>query len=266
MTAAMRSLQRDGVTLAYVEEGRGAPPLLLVHGWVGDHTYLAPQFARFQADHRVVAVDLRGHGASDRPQPAQPYTIAGFADDLAWLCDALALTAPVVVGHSLGGVVALDLAARYPHLPAAIVLLDAPVVLRPGLLDALRDFSETLRGPDYRERVRRFVANMFLPTDDPERKARIVEQMASADAAVLRSAFAEMVAYDSVAAAGACRAPLLTLSSAVPSSDNARFHKLCPQLVTGQTVGSGHFHQLEVPDQVNAMLDRFLAISLPAHA
>jgi hypothetical protein len=49
------------------------------------------------------------------------------------------------------------------------------------------------------------------------------------------------------------------LYAAKPSSDLARLRQLCPRVVTGQTVGAGHFHQIEVPEQVNAMIDRFLA-------
>ena len=77
----MRTLTRDGVALAYEEAGRGDPPLLLVHCWAGDHTTLAPQAGHFRRAHRVVAVDLRGHGQSDRPH--QDYTVAGFADEVA---------------------------------------------------------------------------------------------------------------------------------------------------------------------------------------
>ena len=65
----------------------------LVLCWGGDHTHLAPQFDYFGRTHRVVAVDLRGHGASDMPM--QEYTVAGFADDLAWLCDQLGVVKPV---------------------------------------------------------------------------------------------------------------------------------------------------------------------------
>jgi pimeloyl-ACP methyl ester carboxylesterase len=73
----------------------------------------------FAKSHRVVSVDLRGHGKSDDPE--QDYTMAIFANDLAWLCEKLRLIKPVVIGHSMGGNIALELAARYPHVPASIV-------------------------------------------------------------------------------------------------------------------------------------------------
>jgi len=97
----LEQLMRDGVALAYTEAGSGGPPLLLVHCWCGDHTHLDPQFEYFSRSHRVIAVDLRGHGVSDKP--VQDYTMAGFADDLAWLRAQLGLAKPVVVGHSMGG-------------------------------------------------------------------------------------------------------------------------------------------------------------------
>jgi pimeloyl-ACP methyl ester carboxylesterase len=104
------------VYLFHEEVGHGDPPLLLVHGWCCDHTYFEPQARHFARHHRVVSVDLRGHGRSDEPR--QSYAIESFADDLAWVCERLALARPVVVGHSMGGIVAFDLAARYPELPA----------------------------------------------------------------------------------------------------------------------------------------------------
>jgi pimeloyl-ACP methyl ester carboxylesterase len=69
-----------------------------------------------------VAADLRGHGQSDKPHDT--YTIQLFADDPAFLCGELGLAKPVVIGHSMGGVVAFAFAARYPKLPSAIVTID----------------------------------------------------------------------------------------------------------------------------------------------
>ena len=90
---AMNTLDRNGITLAYQEAGSGISPVLLVHGFACDHTFLLPQL-RFLGDRRrTVAVDLRGHGTSDAPK--QDYTMAGFADDLAWISAQLNLEQPI---------------------------------------------------------------------------------------------------------------------------------------------------------------------------
>lgn len=259
----MQKLYRDGVGLAYEEAGSGGPPLLLVHGFGGDHTHLAPQFEYFRRNHRVVAVDRRGHGQSDKPE--QAYTIAGFADDLAWLCRELGLYQPVIVAHSMGAI-GLELAARFPDLPAGLVILDAPFLPPPPVLDSFRQMLEGLRSPAYREVLRQVADTIiFLPTDDRERKARLVAAMSNTPQHVLVSSWENFIAHDTAAAAAACQVPLLHIGSVFPA-DLTRFKELCPQLVNGQTVGAGHFHQLEVPEQVNEMIERFLAVSLKSQA
>lgn len=255
----MQKLNYNGVMLAYEEAGRGAPPMLFVHGFGGDHSHFAPQFDYFRRSHRVVAVDRRGHGQSDKPE--QAYTIAAFADDLAWLCAELGLYKPVVVVHSMGAI-GLELAARYPDLPAALVILDAPILPPPPVIDNFRQILEGLRSPAYREVLRQIAeAIVFVPTDNQERKAQITESMCAMPQHVLVSTWEYFLAHDTEAAARACKVPSLYIGGVFPAN-LARFKELCPQLVTGQTVGSGHFHQLEAPGQVNAMIERFLAVSL----
>lgn len=255
----MQTLNRDGVNLAYQEAGSGGPPILLVHGFCGNHTHLSPQFDYFQRKHRVVAVDRRGHGCSDKPE--QAYTIEGFADDLAWLCHQLGLYKPVVVVHSMGAI-GLELAARFPDLPAALVLLDVPFSPPPEVQTGFQQLLEGLRGPAYREVLHQTADNLiFLPTDDPQRKAQLVANMLELPQHVIVSTWENFLAHNTDAAAAECHMPVLHLRSIFPVN-LSRLAELCPRLVTGQTVGAGHFHQLEVPEQVNAMVDRFLSISL----
>src|SRR3990170_4498714 len=104
-THALSTATRDGVNLRYLDTGSGDRPLVFIHGWCCDHTYWRDQTTEFARRHRVIAVDLRGHGQSDKPD--QDYTIGGFADDVAWLIRRLDLDRPVLVGHSMGGVIAL---------------------------------------------------------------------------------------------------------------------------------------------------------------
>jgi pimeloyl-ACP methyl ester carboxylesterase len=258
----MRQLIREGVKLCFEEAGSGAPPLVFVHGWTCDHTFFAPQFEYFGRAHRVIALDLRGHGASDKPQ--QDYTMAALADDVSWLCEQLSAQKPVVIGHSMGGLIALVLAARYPDLPAAIVTLDSLVVPTAEVHEVVPALVAALRSPAFREVQRQFVSEMlFLPTDDADRKARILDTMSSAPQHVMASAFEHLSACDTAAVAAACKIPFLALYAEHVFSDLAQLRALCPHVITGQTVGAGHFHQLEAPEQINAMIERFLAAALP---
>jgi pimeloyl-ACP methyl ester carboxylesterase len=258
-------LAREGVALAYEEAGRGDPPFLFIHGVACDRSYFAPQAEQFRRGHRTVSVDLRGHGESDKPR--QEYTMSGFADDLAWLCQQLNVERPVVVGHSLGGVVSMVLAAQYPDLPTAIVMVDAPIAAidgPPSAADPRRRIIDALKGPGYAAAIRSFADRLFLPTDDTERRARITGEMTSAPQHVVASAIEEVWTCDLTAAASACRVPTLYIQAAGPRPELGRLGGLCQQLAIGRTVGAGHFNMLEVPEQVNAMIARFLATALPS--
>ena len=262
----MPFLRRDDVVLHFEQTEGSAQPIVLVHGWCCDHTYFAAQAEHFaRTGHGVVAVDLRGHGRSDKPQ--QAHTMQVFADDVAWLCGQLGLEKPIVIGHSMGGNVAFELAARYPDLPGAIVMLDAPVVRPAASYAAIPAFLDQLRGPAYAAAQRDYVARaLFIATDDAGRKARILDAMASVPQHVMVAAFEGLRDYDASEAQGRIAAPSLYIAANEPQPrcDIARLRELVPHLHYGQTVGSGHFCQIEVPAQINAMIDRFLAIALEA--
>ena len=93
--------------------GDGDPHMLFLHGWCGDRSFFAPQFDHFSRSHRVVSVDLPGHGKSRAPAA---YTIDGLAADVAALGRQLGLGRAVLVAHSLGAMVALALSQQAPEL------------------------------------------------------------------------------------------------------------------------------------------------------
>jgi pimeloyl-ACP methyl ester carboxylesterase len=255
-------LDRDGTTLAYEESGTGDPPFVFVHGWTCDHTQFTPQVGHFGRRHRVVAVDLRGHGSSDAP--VQDYTVPGFADDVAWLCEQVGVRHPILVGHSMGGTVVLDVAARYPELPRAVVMLDAaPIVGSSPSAAVAAEVGAALTGPDGPAARAALIEHAVSGLHrDPALQARIRRDMGAVPDHVARSCVEAMGGWDGEAAARACRVPALHIAADDPINDAAALRALNPCLRTGQTVGAGHFHHLEVPDQVNAMIERFVAVAV----
>ncbi|UZN03668.1 alpha/beta fold hydrolase [Cellulomonas sp. S1-8] len=119
-------VELPGVVLAYELHGpEDAPAVVLLHGMgaASDGSSWKAVVPRLVADHRLVVPDLRGHGASGRPGS---YALAEMADDVARLMDLLGVRAATVVGHSMGGVVAIVLAQARPDLVAALVVEDSP--------------------------------------------------------------------------------------------------------------------------------------------
>lgn len=117
----VQHLDVGGVDVAYIDEGMiGAPPVVLLHGlssWMGFWEHQVPALAE---QHRVLALDLPGYGASGRPDA--PYTPPWYADLIVQWLDELEVERAVFVGHSMGGQIALTLALRYPERVDALVL------------------------------------------------------------------------------------------------------------------------------------------------
>ena len=249
---------RDGVRLFYTDSGLGDAPLLFVHGWCCDHTYWRRQVPAFRRRHRVVSVDLRGHGRSSKPR--QEYTIEGFCRDLEWLMGELSLRRPVVVGHSMGGVIALHLGARRRRAVSGVVIVDSPIF--PKLTRQLRRhldaFISALEGPAYRQAARGFIDDfLFLPTSPKSLRERVRARMVAAPQHVMASAMRNLW-IDNQAAAAALKVPALLVSAGGGLTDYQRLSRTIPALQIGRTVGVGHFLQLEAADQFNAMLRAFI--------
>ncbi len=250
-------------TLSYDDNCKpGAPAFVFVHGWCCDRSFFAPQYEHFGRYARAVAVDLRGHGKS-APAADGDYSIAAFAGDVAALIEERVIAPAIVVGHSLGGVITTQLAASRPDLVAAAVLVDvAPMIIAAEMQPILERLFGRFRGPDGEAARAALVDGMFLPTDDVERRAEISRAMAATPHDVAVAAI-EGVLTVGAAPLAAVTCPIVSIGAAAPMHESAAMKAVNPNIVIGQTVGSGHFNQLEVPDQVNAMIEQFLRVSLP---
>ena len=140
----------SGIRVRIAESGPAAgPPVLLLHGWAASlftYRHLVPALA--QAGYRAIALDFRGHGLSDKPVDASAgFTSETLVADVLALLDALALDRADVIGHSMGGAVALQLAVRHPGRVSRLVLVnpagltriwwrDLAAIVTPRMLDA----------------------------------------------------------------------------------------------------------------------------------
>jgi pimeloyl-ACP methyl ester carboxylesterase len=245
--------------LFVVEAGHGDPAILLVHGAACDHRFMQPQFDHFCSSHRTIAVDLPGHGES--AAAVGSHGNDDYADQLAMLCRSLNLSHPVVIGHSTGGNAALSLASRHPDVPRAVVLLEAGPLRWPEEEEvALRALVTRLRSTDGSAVLREVVGTMFEPDDDFPNRHELIDGLSRASPLVFADIIESDLVWDGRAAAASCIAPTLIVVADRPSMDVAEFAALVPTAFVGRTVGSGHFHQLVVPDQVNAMIDRFIEL------
>ncbi len=257
----------NGVRIAYRDEGAGDPPLLFVHGWCCDHTYWQPQIAGLSPRHRTIAPDLAGFGASDRAQ--RPYEVRRFASEVLALADALSLDQPVLIGHSLGALIAYVAASIAPERVRGLVLLDpsiAPVTPPQELATAFLAFANSLRGENYREILSGFISGALVSEDSPlEVRAKLLAEMPQTDQEVMASSFEDMVETVSKLP-DIAPVPGVWVSSSRPNPALApggvaalrpAVEARWPFFRFVEVPGTAHFVQLEAPDRVNAIIREF---------
>ena len=133
-----------GARLFFTDEGVDAEPMLFVHGFSCDSHDWSWQLPHFAVTHRVVAVDLRGHGRSSAPEGG--YELSSLVADVAALVDLLRCGPVVAIGHSLGGAIVASMAVERPDLVRAVVAVDpghlVPDEAGPALAAALALYEQ----------------------------------------------------------------------------------------------------------------------------
>lgn len=209
--------------------------------------------------HRVIALDLRGHGDSDTPR--EDFTVADIAHDIAAVCDDAGVQRAVVCGHSLSGGAALELAALRSDLVSAVVILDGAILFPEPVIQAMREqLLPALEGPGWRDALRGLVmSRMLTPHDPPAVRDRIPGALEQASDQVAVPWFRNAYTWDATDRVAGFRGPALFVHATSPA-DIGRLQQLKPDVLLARVVGSGHFVTLTVAPQVNAMLDRFLDV------
>ena len=161
----------NDVTIGYVRTGRDKPPALLLHGLMGAGATWTPVARLLEAELDVVMPDARGHGRSSAPSDG--YRYSDLADDVIGLIEDLPVTAPLLVGHSMGGMTAALVAARAGHLLGGLVLVD-PTFLSPERQHEVYDSDVAAHHTDALSRGRATLLEEAL-SRHPRRSPELVE-------------------------------------------------------------------------------------------
>nr|VFK61696.1 MAG: Pimeloyl-ACP methyl ester carboxylesterase [Candidatus Kentron sp. TC] len=184
----------DGSSIAYGVRGEGDITIVFVHGWTCNHRLWDPQIEHFSKTHKVVWLDLAGHGSSGSKR--ENYTMSAFGEDVAAVANQTAKDNIILVGHSMGGPVIVEAAERLGEKILGIVAVD--IFLNPlELPDSEQQIEEFLKPfeSDFKATSEKFVRSMFNPTADPHVVESIVGIMSGADKDMAVSALRETLRW-----------------------------------------------------------------------
>jgi len=260
---------RSGIRIRAVERGDPAsPPVLLIPGWgCLVYTYNRNMPVLADAGFRVIAVDLKGHGLSDKPLASAEYTIESLVEHLHDILDALDLERPALVGHSLGGSLIYHFAARYPERVLCLGML-SPVGLKGvPLMRLYRFLTPAALTPLIRMIKPRVIVTLALMRVYGKRahftQRDVEEYLAPSQFPNFALAMRELLhMYDWNAADGRQLARVdLPAAGAWGSRDHLMpddgmgiYISLVPQVVLRAIRDAGHIITEETPDEVNEVL------------
>lgn len=234
---------------------------VLLHGWGNGRATMRPLAAGLAGRYRIVALDQPGHGDSDPPRAgraADLLSVPGQADTTAAVLDRLGIATAVFVGHSSGGAVAVELAARRPEMVRAVVGLDATLLFAPSALAGADALLSALRGPDWRDAAAAHIRRSYGAHDDPALMTAELTQLARMSQEVYVAVPQSIGGWDEQAALGTLAAhdiPLLhvdaTMMVRLPD-----LRRLVPHVRIEQIIGVGHMQLIGHPElAVSAMIE-----------
>jgi pimeloyl-ACP methyl ester carboxylesterase len=239
--------------LAIDDGGRGGLPVVFVHSLAGNSRHWAPQLEHLQSSCRAVALDLRGHGRSEAPKNGD-FSISGTAGDIAAVVDTLSLDRFLLVGHSMGGGVALAYAGAHPERVAGLLLVDP---IGDGKQISGADTEPLLAGLDsnYDSTIREYWIGIAGP--DSGVRERLLDDLRATSQKTVVPAFRAALQFDPDPSLARYRGPLLSIIT--PYNDQPfSLHRLGKGFHHQMVQGTGHWIQLDKPDDFNRLLDDFL--------
>ena len=257
VTGKSKFAKLDGAKIHYVNYGKGSDALVLIHGWTMNVDNWRDQIPDFASRYHVIAIDLPGHGQSDKPQVS--YSMDYFARAVeAVMKDAKAKRA-VLVGHSMGTPVARQFYRQYPQKTLALVIVDG--VLRPLAEKTVMDrMIEGFRAPTYKQSIDQMLTAMKGPSLSAEAMERIKASSANTPQHVVVSAM-EGMADPAIWGDDKINVPVLAIMARnpfYPPNIEEISRGLAPNMDFRMWEGVGHFVMMDKPKEFNEAVIGFL--------
>jgi pimeloyl-ACP methyl ester carboxylesterase len=245
----------DGVPIAYTVAGEGEGALLFIHGWACDRYYWASQIYDFAETHKVVAIDLAGHGdsGSDRAE----WTLESLARDVQAVVDQLDLGSVILVGHSMGGPVALEAARLMPDRVVGVVGVDT-------LHDVGYEYGDEWEQiliayeADFAGTCTRFVEQMFMEDADAGLVAEITANMCDISPDIGVALLRAFPGYDLAASLAAVEVPVRSINGPMWPTNVEGNRIYDPDFDVLIIEDSGHFPMREKREEFDRLLERVI--------
>jgi pimeloyl-ACP methyl ester carboxylesterase len=248
---------KDGTPISYEMYGVGEPSLVFVHGWSCDARYWRAQLPHFSKNHRVVVLDLAGHGHSGSTR--SQYTMKSFGEDVQAVTEATNSRRIILIGHSMGGSVIAEAARLMSNRVIGLIGIDT---LENIEYPMTRKELEKMIAPlekDFRTGSRQFVKEMISPNTDPQLREWILLDISAAPPAVALSAMNDMMSQYITGEAAKVfeeiRIPVITVNGdlwPVNYEANRRHMFSFDAIVLRE---ADHFLMLDRPDEFNRALE-----------
>jgi pimeloyl-ACP methyl ester carboxylesterase len=246
-------LSADGVRIVFESRGSGDPALVFVHGWTGSSHSWDAQMDHFSKTHRVVAIDLAGHGASGGNR--QDFTVQAFAADVATVVNYLGLEDVILVGHSLGGPVIAAAAPLLTGKVRALVGADTFDGVEQTWSDKQIDAWLSPMRANYPVESARFIRSMLPKNADSALVGRLTRGASQANPRMALSALEQMAHFNQAVALDSAHLPLFCISSPMFPVDTAAIRRHVPAFTLWIMKGVGHFVHQEDPATFNRDLE-----------
>ncbi len=247
----------DRVEIVYSAAGQGEPSLLFIHGGFADRGFWSNQMTAFAPHHRVIAVDLAGHGDSGKNRKV--WGIVPFAEDVRAVAEKENLHRLVILGNSLGGPVAVEAARLMPDRVIAVVPVDTLQSLtQQPPANWAHEQAKAFRA-DFTGTMKQMVHSLFHPDADPALVKRVEEQMLHNTSPETAAAVMEGLAgYDMISPVKQLRIPIRCINGDLFPTSVEENRKVYADFDAIVLKHMGHYPMLENPTLFNDSLEKIL--------